>query len=86
MRLRLALFAAKFAAVMLKAFGRLLHFNGTYFPGKVALKSPRCTSRASESRASPLAVETAKRARTNMNDNLFILKRESVFILSSASS
>ncbi len=38
MRLRLALFAAKFAAVMLKAFGRLLHFNGTYFPGKVALK------------------------------------------------
>ena len=38
MRLKLALLAAKFTAFMLKVFGRLLHFNGTYFPGKVALK------------------------------------------------
>lgn len=38
MRLKLAIFAAKCAAVMLKLFGKLLHFNGTYFPGKVALK------------------------------------------------
>ena len=38
MRLKLALLAAKFTAFMLKVFGRLLHFNGTFFPGKVALK------------------------------------------------
>jgi len=38
MRLRLALLAAKLTAALLKAFGKLLHFNGTYFPGKVALK------------------------------------------------
>lgn len=38
MRMRLAILAAKITAALLKAFGKALHFNGTYFPGKVALK------------------------------------------------
>ena len=38
MKLFLALFCAKFVKILIKLFGKIFKFNGTHFPGKVALK------------------------------------------------
>ena len=38
MKLFLALFCAKFVKIIIKIFGKFFKFNGTHFPGKVALK------------------------------------------------